>query len=122
VRPVPLPAGWGQAALFEAGEAPWPDATRSYDHAGAALAWRVPAGERGACDLERLDKDVGALPALLGVPREGFLRRWVAAEAAAKVRGLPIVLWLKQKGFSADGLVVHRAEDEGRVMAFCRAS
>lgn len=119
MRPVALPAGWGEAALFDAGEAPWPDATRSYDHTGAALAWRAPGG-MGACDVERLDKDVADLPERLGVAHETFLRRWVAAEAAAKVRDVPIVLWLKQKGLSVDGLVVHRAEAEGRVMAFCK--
>ncbi|MEA3143502.1 MAG: hypothetical protein QOG31_826 [Thermoplasmata archaeon] len=118
MRPVPLPPGWGEAALFDAGEAAWPDAARSRDHGGAVLAWR---GVAGACDMERLDKDPGTLPQSLGVPAAGFLGRWVAAEAAAKARGVPIVLWLKARGLGTEGLALHRVEAEGRVMAFCRA-
>lgn len=120
---MPLPAGWGEAALFEAGEPAWPDATRSHDHVGATLAWRVPPGVRGACDMERLDKDVGTLPALLGAAADGFVQDWVAAEASAKVLEVPIVLWLKTRGLTADPcLGVHRATVWDRSMAFCRVA
>jgi hypothetical protein len=120
VRPVALPPGWGEAALFAPGETAWPDATRSYDHGGACLAWRAPGGA-GACDMERLDKDPGTLPGSLGVPADGFLDRWVAVEASAKLRDVPMLLWLKRRGLAPDpGLRIHRVAAAGRTMAFCR--
>ena len=121
MRPVPLPDGWGEAALFEPNETAWTDATRSYDHLGACLAWRVPAGMHGACDMERADKDVGALPAQLGVAEDGFLERWVVAESCAKTLDVPMALWLQQRGLaSLTGLGIHCTKADRQVMAFCR--
>jgi hypothetical protein len=122
VIPVPLPSGWGEAALFDRDETPWKDATRSYDHGGGCLAWRVPADLQGACDMERSDKDAGTLPHDLGVPRDGFLDAWVAAEASAKLFHVPIVLWLRQRGLAQDPrAITHTLAVAGRTMAFCRS-
>ena len=115
MRPVPLPPGWGVAALLDAAEAAtaWPDATRSYDHGGACLAWRAPQGHAAACDMERLDKDTGTLPFTL--------RDWVALESDAKLHDVPVVLWAKgagRAGSTPSDLLVQ--EWGGRVLAFRR--
>jgi hypothetical protein len=71
--------------------------------------------------MELLGKDAGDLPARLGVAHEGFLERWVAAEATAKVADTPIVLWIKRHGLAADPGVL-RQTVAGRAMAFCRGA
>lgn len=114
--PVDLPAGWGQAALFEPGETAWPRAARSYDHGGTVLAWKPPEGLQGACDVERLDANSGELPKLLArPPDEDFLEFWTRQEVTAKLANVPIVLALRRRLAQPDMIVIRQRE---RILCF----
>jgi hypothetical protein len=121
LKAVPLPPGWGVAALFEVGEEPWsgPGTVRSHDHGGAVLAWRPTGALHAACDMEREDVDCSALASRFAMPPPRFLEAWTAAETTAKITRMPVLL-LARSGLapSRPGILVQR--HYGRIMAFQR--
>ncbi len=102
---VPLPAGWGEAWLHDAGSHQPKDnrSARAYDHRGRQLVWLPPVTDgRVACDIENSHgRPVSEIALRFGVCEHEFRRRWVVAEVQAKLADVPVLLWLKQHGLPA---------------------
>lgn len=129
--PVDLPAGWGKAALLPAGRhAPKiSDTCRAYDHLGKQLVWQPAGNSRCACDVEQAARGSIWMARQFAVSSPGqFLRDWVCTEALAKLAGIPILVWLKERGlvrssgseleFEGATVLVKALPATGHVMAF----
>ena len=94
---IPLPHGWGRAEIAQDTGGAGP---RSYTHEGNLLRW-FPADDgyrRRACDIESSGSGTEWMARRFDLSNEEFLARWVCTEVLAKLRGIPILHWLKTRG------------------------
>jgi len=92
--------------------------TRSHLPDGRVVGWY---GEPGVViDAEPADgTPPAALTARFGA--EGFWVRWTSAECAAKLAGVPMHLWLRERGLDHSGVDVEIVERDGLVICVARA-
>lgn len=113
--------------------ASYPDAARCYlaDRRGVAWTALSPNGSRLAVDAELIDQRIP--PAVLqrahlsldDVDAREVWRRWTQAEVVAKLRDIPILMWLREYRLTmpldvdADGPIALRTVDhDGLIVTF----
>jgi hypothetical protein len=110
-----------------------PGCVRSYLSDGRLVQWRPPClrqdAIRWAIDAEIADQPVpAALAARTGISDPaGFWPAWTAAEVAAKLLDVPMVMWLAAHGLSAQaaadrGVTGHAFTWSGLAVAIGRLS
>lgn len=91
--------------------------TRSHLSDGRVVGWF--GDDDVVLDAELAEASVPpALAARFGT--EDFWARWTAAECAAKVHDIPIILWLRQHGLTSGGLDVTTMSRDGLVISLIR--
>ena len=93
---IPLPPHWGVLRYLPT-ELCHPSFVHAYDHHGNALEWSFGPGT-GACDVEVWDPQRKAFAQSWGLTLEEFTARWVKNEVWAKLRNIPILQWVKNRG------------------------
>ena len=94
---IDLPEPFG-SALFGPDSPGGYDYARAYDHLGNRLAWALPRGQVGACDVERQTGTRSWLANAYGMSDQAFLASWVQTETVAKMLDVPIMTYVRAQG------------------------